>query len=69
MKPTFNLMVAEGNHVATIYRIDIVKNDGSKLEIKDMAFFTIKNKKIAYCEELTRLSKGNEKDENIGSTK
>lgn len=69
MKPTFNLMVAEGNHVAAIYRIDIVKNDGSKLAVKDMAFFTIKNKKIIYCEELTRLISGNEKDKNIGSTK
>ncbi|MGB6976984.1 MAG: hypothetical protein WBE18_05990 [Gammaproteobacteria bacterium] len=68
MKPTFDLIMAEGDHVAAIYRIDLVKNDGSKLEIKDMAFFKIKNKKIIYCEELTRLIKGNEEDKNIGST-
>lgn len=69
MKPTFDLMVAKDNHVATIYRINIIKNDGRKLEVKDMAFFKIKNNKIVYCEELTRLIKGNEEDKNIGSTK
>jgi D-alanyl-D-alanine carboxypeptidase len=35
---------------------------------QDMAFFKIKDKKIVYCEELTRLIKGNEGDKNIGST-
>ena len=69
MKPTFDLMVAEDNHVAAIYRIHIVKKDGSELEVKDMGFFEIKNRKIVYVEELTRLLKGNEKDKNIGSTK
>lgn len=69
MQPTFDLLVAEGNHVAAIYRINIIKNDGSKLEVKDMAFFTIKNQKISYCEELTRLIKGDQKDKDIGSTK
>ena len=68
MTPKFNLMVAEGNNVAAIYNIDIVKNDGSKLTVKDMAFFKIKNNKVVYCEELTRLVKGSETDKNIGST-
>ncbi len=69
MKPTFDEMVAEGNNVAAIYHIDIVKNDGSKLVVKDMAFFKIKNNKVVYCEELTRLIKGDKTDKNIGSTK
>lgn len=69
MTPTFDLMVAEGDHVAAIYHIDIVKNDGSKLTVKDMAFFKIDHGKVVYCEELTRLLKGNEADKNIGSTK
>lgn len=69
MTPTFDLMVAEGNHVAAIFHIKIIKKDGSELEVKDMAFFTIKNHKIVYVEELTRLTKGSEKDKNIGSTK
>ncbi len=68
MKPTFDVMVSEGNRVATIFHIDIVKNDGSKLSVKDMAFFTIENNKIVYVEELTRLIKGDPKDKNIGST-
>ncbi len=69
MTPNFDLMVAEGNNVAAIYHIDITKNDGSKLVVKDMAFFKIEHDKIVYCEELTRLIKGDESDKNIGSTK
>lgn len=69
MKPTFDLLVAEGNNVAAIFRVYIIKKDGSELEVKDMGFFKIENHKIIYVEELTRLIKGNEKDQNIGSTK
>lgn len=69
MTPKFDLMVAEGDNVATIYHINIIKNDGSRLVVKDMAFFKIKNNKVVYCEELTRLIKGEQKDQNIGSTK
>lgn len=69
MKPTFDLLVAEGNHVAAIFRVHIIKKDGSELEVKDMAFFKIEDHKIIYVEELTRLIRGNEKDQNIGSTK
>lgn len=69
MKPTFNLLIAEDNNVAAIYYIKIEKNDGSELEVKDMAFFKIKDHKIIYCEELTRLTQGNQLDKNIGSTK
>lgn len=69
MKPTFDLMVAEGNHVAAIFRVHLIKNDGTELEVKDMGFFKIKDHKIVYVEELTRLIKGAQKDKNIGSTK
>jgi hypothetical protein len=69
MKATFDSMVAESNHVAAIFRVHLIKKDGSELEVKDMGFFKIKNHKIVYVEELTRLIKGNEADKNIGSTK
>ena len=69
MTPKFDLMVAEGDNVAAIYHINIIKNNGSRLVVKDMAFFKIKNNKVVYCEELTRLIKGSEDDKNIGSTK
>ena len=69
MTPKFDLMVAEGNDVAAVYYIKIIKNDGSELVVKDLAFFKIKDNKIIYCEELTRLVKGNVADKNIGSTK
>lgn len=69
MKPVFDLMVAEEDHVAAIFRVQIIKKDGSELEVKDMGFFHIKNHKIDYVEELSRLIKGSEEDKNIGSTK
>lgn len=69
MVPTFDLMVAEGDQVAAIYHIVLTKNDGSSLIVKDMAFFKIKDNKIVYCEELTRLVQGDQEDKNIGSTK
>lgn len=50
-------------------RIKIVKKDGSELEVKDLVFFKIRNNKIVYVEELTRLIKGDEKNKNIGSTR
>lgn len=69
MKPTFDLMIAEGDYVATIFHVHLIKKDGSELNVKDMAFFKIKNHKIVYVEELTRLINGSEQDKNIGSTK
>lgn len=69
MKPTFDLMVAEGNYVAAIFRIHLIKNDGTELEVKDMGFFEIKDHKIVSVKELTRLISGPEADKNIGSTK
>lgn len=68
MKPRFDWIVAEGNNVAVIFYIDLVKKDGRLLTVKDMAFFKIQNHKVIYVEELTRLVKGALKDKNIGST-
>lgn len=69
MTPVFDEMVAEGNSVAAIYHINIIKNNGDKLVVKDMAFFKIENNKVMYCEELTRLIKGDKANKNIGSTR
>ena len=69
MTPVFDNIVAEGDQVAAIFYVDIVKNDGSKLRVKDMGFFKIKDGRIVYVEELTRLVKGDEKDKEIGSTR
>src|SRR3990167_5353038 len=69
MKPTFDVMVAEGNNVAAIFRVHLVKKDGTELEVEDMGFFKIKDHKIVYVKELTRLLKGPEGEKNIGATK
>jgi hypothetical protein len=69
MSPIFDLLIAEGNQVAAIFRIKLIKKDGSELEVKDIGIFKIKNHKIVYVEEVTRLIKGSEKDKDIGSTK
>lgn len=69
MHPTFIRMVAEGNNVAAVYMIHLVKNDGSTLDVKDMGVFVIKNNKVVLVDELTHLMQGNEADKDIGSTK
>ena len=69
MKPTFISMIAEGNTVAAVYRIHLIKNDGSEMDVKDIAFFVIKNNKLIFVDELTHMMKGNEKDKEIGSMK
>jgi hypothetical protein len=69
MTPDFKYMVSDGTHVAAVYFIYLTKNDGSKLGVKDIAYFTLKDHKIIYVDELTHLIKGNQADKNIGSMK
>lgn len=69
MRPIFKWIIAKEDEVAVLFHIHLTKSDGSQLEVKDMGFFKIKNHKIVYVEEITRLVKGDESDKNIGSMK
>jgi hypothetical protein len=69
IKPDFKYMVSDGTNVAAVYFIHLIKNDGSELDVKDIAYFRIKDHKIIYVDELTHLITGNQADKNIGSLK
>lgn len=59
--------IVEGNKLSTIHRVDAVKKDGKKLSVKVVAHFEVKDGKIIYCDELTRLLAGAEEDQDIAS--
>jgi hypothetical protein len=64
---TFDEIVAEGEQIATSYVVHATKKDGSKLDIRIIAIFKIKDGKIIYCDELTHVINGNQGDKEIGS--
>lgn len=61
--------VIEGNAICTVHRVDAIKKNGEKIAIKVIAYFKVENKKIIFCDELTHLLEGDEKNQNIGSIK
>lgn len=63
----FDEIVAEGNQVATSYVVHAIKKDGSKLAIRIIAIFKIKDGKMVYCDELTHVLNGKPADKAIGS--
>lgn len=64
---TFDEIVAEKNQVATSYVVHATKKDGTKLDIRIIAIFKIKNGKMIYCDELTHVLRGSQADREIGS--
>lgn len=55
---TFDEIVTEGNKIATSYVVHATKKDDSKIDIRILAIFKLKNKKMVYCDELTHIIKG-----------
>jgi hypothetical protein len=53
--------------VFTIHVADVVKKIGNHVKIKVIAMFVIENGKIAKCDELTLLVKGDDSDKNLAS--
>ncbi|AHE67969.1 hypothetical protein Loa_02427 [Legionella oakridgensis ATCC 33761 = DSM 21215] len=65
----FKSMIAEHDKVATVHLIDALTKEGDPVRGKVIAQFTIKNKKIVACEELTFLHEAKEKDRDLGSVR
>ncbi|WP_133128897.1 nuclear transport factor 2 family protein [Legionella nagasakiensis] len=65
----FKSMIAENDKVATVHLIDAITREGAPVRGKVIAQFTIKNKKIVACEELTFLHEAQEKDKDLGSAR
>lgn len=52
-KLVFDAIVVEGDQIGASYRVNALKKDGTKLEVKVIAIFKIKDQKMIYCDELT----------------
>lgn len=66
-KVTFKHIIAEGDKVTTIHRVNAVKHNGSQIEVQVNALFQIKDNKIILCDELTYLIQGEKSDKDLGS--
>ena len=64
---TFEQMVAEGNSVMEIHRVEGAKRDGSMIAVRLMSFWIIENGKIVLCDELSHLEQGAPQDRDLGS--
>jgi predicted SnoaL-like aldol condensation-catalyzing enzyme len=67
LEVTFEQMVAEGNKVMEIHRVEGEKRDGSKFIARLMSFWIIENGKIVLCDELSHLEHGAPEDRDLGS--
>lgn len=66
-KVTFKHIIAEGDKVATVHKVNAIKQDGSLVEVQINALMQIKNNKIVLCDELTYLIQGEKSDKDLGS--
>lgn len=66
-KLKFDEILAEGDQIAASYVVQATKKDGTKLDIRIIAIFKIKNNKMIYCDELTHVLSGPAADKNLPS--
>lgn len=64
---TFEQMVAEGDKVMEIHRVEGEKRDGGKFTARLMSFWLIEDGKIVLCDELSHLEQGAAEDRDLGS--
>lgn len=65
----FQTIIEEGNIVFTNHSVEIQTNEGRHALIHVIAEFRIQDGKITYCNELTRLVSGDERERDLGSRK
>lgn len=63
----FDHLVAEGEAAAASFVVTNIKKDGSRLKVKVIACFQVRDGKITCVDEPTHLIEGDENDKNIGS--
>ncbi len=64
---SINSIVEEGDIVFTNHIVTFTMQDGRNGQIKVIAEFRIKDDKIYYCDELTHMIAGDDKDRDLGS--
>ncbi|HEY0177105.1 MAG TPA: nuclear transport factor 2 family protein [Pedobacter sp.] len=63
----YKTIIQEGNIVFTNHLVKVTKPDGTLAEAHLIAEFHIENGQIVYCNELSRLLIGEERDRDLGS--
>jgi len=64
---TFEHVVVDGSTIADVHVVDARKNNGERLRVKVLAFYTIEDGKIRRLEELTHQLEGRPDDRDLGS--
>jgi len=67
MRVTFEHMVAEGNKVMEIHRVEADKIGGGNIAARLITLWVIEDGKIVLCDELTHLEQGAPEDRDLGS--
>lgn len=67
LRVTFEHMVAEGNKVMEIHRVEAEKTTGGKIAARLITLWVIEDGKIVLCDELTHLEQGAPEDRDLGS--
>lgn len=67
MSIDFQTLVAEGNVLFSNHVVSGITKDGRSGKFRVIAEFHFKNQKIIYCNELTHMISGDEKDRDLGS--
>ena len=64
---TFEHMLAEGDKVMDIHRVEGKKRSGGKIAVRLFSLWIIKDGKIVLCDELSHVVAGSPEDRDLGS--
>jgi ketosteroid isomerase-like protein len=67
LQVSFEQMVAEGNKVMDIHRVEADKRTGGKMMARVISLWVIEAGKIVFCDELTHMEQGAPEDRDLGS--
>lgn len=62
----FERLVVEGEDVATIHHIDALTKDNHPVKGIVIAHLSVRDNKICFCKELTKITHGREEDKELG---
>ena len=60
-------LIVEGSTIADIHVVEAEKTDGSRIKARVIAFYTVRDGRIAKVDELTHLLEGRKEDHDLGS--
>jgi ketosteroid isomerase-like protein len=66
-RATIENIIADGSTIADIHVIDAEMTNGDTIQVKVIAFFTVRDGKIVRVDELTHLLRGTDEDRDLGS--